>query len=272
MIGAIVGDIVGSRFEFANYRNKDFDLFSTESTFTDDTVMTMAVASILINNEINNKDKIVKTLKSFGLSYPKRGYGGAFMHWLLSKDTEAYYSFGNGAAMRISSIGLLANNEEQVRIWSKKITEVTHNHPEGIKGAEIAAMCIYYAKIGKSKGFIKKYVSNFYNIDFKYKNLKETYCFNETCQETVPQAIYCFLISNSFEDCLRTSISIGGDSDTLACISCGIAEAYYKKINNNIIEEVKKIIPNNFLNILKKEYSMIDEKNSRKFNSIIKLL
>lgn len=249
MIGAVVGDIVGSRFEFNNHRNKKFNLFDEKCFFTDDTVMTYAVAKILKENKINNKNYIIKTLKECGKNYPNRGYGGMFGYWLFGNMTEPYNSFGNGAAMRVSPVGWYANSEEEVKLFSHLVTEVTHNHPEGIKGAEVTAMCVYYARIGKSKKFIKEYVEQYYNLNFNYKELKEKYWFNETCQETVPQAIYCFLISKSFEDCIRTTISIGGDCDTTAAISCAIAEAYYgipKKISKKVLkflpEEMKKVL------------------------------
>lgn len=224
MLGAIIGDIVGSRFEFHNYRKKDFELFDKKCFFTDDTVMTCAVADALINN----KD-IVKNLKKFGRKYPNAGYGGRFMCWLFSSDCEPYYSFGNGSAMRVSAVGWIAKNEEEVKELSRKVTEVTHNHPEGLKGAEVTAMCVYYARKGRSKEYIKKYILQHYPEveNMNYDDLVKKYRFNETCQETVPQALYCFLISKDFEDCLRTTISIGGDCDTSAAISCAVAEAYF---------------------------------------------
>ena len=145
--------------------------------------------------------------------------------------------------MRISPVGWYANSEEEVKAISKAITEVTHNHPEGIKGAEVTAMCVYYARIGKSKEFIADYVKRYYDIDFDYKELKEDYDFDGSCQGTVPQAVFCFLISNDFEDCIRTSVSIGGDTDTLTAISCAIAHAYYKKIDTDIIQKTFDRLP-----------------------------
>lgn len=224
MLGAIIGDIVGSRFEFHNYRKKDFELFSNKCFFTDDTVMTCAIADYL-----TNKNDLIKTLKLYGRKYPYCGFGNHFSHWIMSNDTESYYSFGNGAAMRISAVGWIAKNENEVKKLSREITEVTHDHPEGLKGAEVTAMCIFYARNGKDKEFIKSYAISQYPIikNLNYLDLVREYRFNETCQNTVPQAIYCFLISDDFEDCVRNSISIGGDSDTLAAISCAIAEAYW---------------------------------------------
>ncbi|MCR4661697.1 MAG: ADP-ribosylglycohydrolase family protein [Clostridia bacterium] len=224
MYGAIIGDIVGSRFEFKNHRSKEFELFTKDNFFTDDTVMTCAVADALIN-----KKDIVKNLQSYGRIFRGRGYGGMFYRWLYEDNPKPYYSFGNGAAMRVSSVGWIAKSEKEVKKLCKKVTEITHNHPEGLKGAEVTAMCIFYARQGYSKDQIREYVEKQYSKikDLDYKKLKLNYRFNETCQDTVPEAIYCFLISTDFEDCLRTSISVGGDSDTLAAISCSIAEAFY---------------------------------------------
>ena len=243
MLGAIIGDTVGSIYEFNNIRKKDFELFSKRSFLTDDSIMTIAVAEIMKKGYINDKTKIINTLKKWGRTYPNRGYGARFAQWLFTDETEPYYSFGNGAAMRVSPVAWYAKNEKQVKEYAKKVTEVTHNHPEGLKGAEVTAMCVYYARIGKDKEFIKNYVSQYYDIDFDYEWLRKNYWFNETCQNTVPQAIYCFLISTDFEDCLRTTISIGGDCDTTAAISCAIAEAYYgipKEIENKIISFLNK--------------------------------
>lgn len=259
MLGAIIGDIVGSRFEFNNYRNKNFELITTKSDFTDDTIMTVAIMDILNNDKINDKKYIIDKIKHYGRKYPS-SYGLSFSHWLFSNNSKPYNSFGNGAAMRVSPIGWLANNEREVKKWTYNVTEITHNHNEGLKGAQVTAMCVYYARIGKSKKFIKEYVEKYYKLDFDYETLRRTYRFNETCQETVPQAIYCFLISKDFEDCLRTSISIGGDSDTLAAISCSIAEAYYKHIDNDLIKKIYEILPQEFITVIKNFYVLYGKK------------
>ena len=250
MFGASIGDVVGSRWEFNNIKTKDFALFGKGCYATDDTVMTCAVADVLINKKQNNKDKIIDTLKKWGKKYPDAGYGGHFYNWVLGSDREPYNSYGNGSAMRVSAAGWIGKTEKEVKNLSRKVTEVTHNHPEGIKGAEVTAMCIYYARNGKSRDFIKQYVEQYYNLDFDYEELRKTYKHaEEICQNTVPQAIYCFLISHSFEDCLRTTISIGGDCDTTAAISCAIAEAYYgscdgleKYVRNYLTEEMYEIL------------------------------
>ena len=245
MLGAIIGDIVGSVYEFNNIRTKEFPLFSKNSRATDDSIMSLAVLDILQNNNINDKDKIIDTLKSWGRTYPDRGYGGRFRRWLFSDDREAYNSFGNGSAMRISAVAWYANNSDEIIDYAKKVTEVTHNHHAGIRGAIVTAMCIYYARTGKTKEQIKEYVEKYYNINFDYEELRKHYGFYETCPESVPQAIYCFLISNSFEDCIRTTISIGGDCDTTTAISCAIAEAYYKDEfdDNYWLDKIKNRLP-----------------------------
>lgn len=245
MIGAIIGDTVGSRFEFDNIRSKDFELFTEESRLTDDSIMTLAVFECLSKGYGRRKDNelIIDTLKKWGRAYPHSGYGGRFRRWLFSDDKKPYRSFGNGAAMRISAAGWCGRNEEEVKKYARKVTEVTHNHPDALKAAEVVAMCIHYAIIGKSKEFIKKYVEQYYSLDFDYEDLRRNFRFNETCEGTVPQAIYCFLISNDFEDCLRTTISIGGDCDTTAAISCAIAEAYYKYIPGRLYGEVVSRFP-----------------------------
>lgn len=250
MLGAIVGDIVGSVYEFNNIKTKKFPLLSKGCDMTDDSIMTIAVADIMKNGYINDKEKIIDTFKKWGKRYPYAGYGAKFFDWVLGTERKPYNSCGNGSAMRVSPVAWYANSPKEVIEYATKVTEVTHNHPEGIKGAIVTAMCIYYARIGKSKDFIKKYVEKNYDIDFDYEELRKNYYHGaEICQVTVPQAIYCFLISKNFEDCVRTTISIGGDCDTTAAISCAIAEAYYgipskikNKISKYLTEEMKEVL------------------------------
>ena len=194
--------------------------------------MTFAIAEALRKTQskhFNNLDKqAIKEMKKFGKLYSQASYGTNFRKWLMQKNPQLYNSFGNGSAMRISPVPYFAKSLEEVKILSNKVTAVTHNHIEGIKGAEATAVAIWLASHGSAKEEIKKYIQdNYYGLDFDYEELKKTYYFNESCQNTAPQAIYCFLISNDFEDCVRTSVSIGGDTDTLCAISCVIAEAYY---------------------------------------------
>ena len=255
MLGAIIGDIVGSRFEFNNHRSKDFALFGEGCFATDDSIMTLAVAKAIMETENeyvagqalsasregigsgNNMDsdfkrllgeRTVQFMQEIGRPYPDCGYGGMFARWMYSDHPQPYNSFGNGAAMRISPVGFAARTEAEVRNWSEAITAVTHNHPEGIKGAEATAMAIFMARQGSLKSEIReRIVRDYYPLDFTIDQIRPTYRFNETCQETVPQAIECFLESESFEDAIRTAISLGGDSDTIAAITGAIAEAYY---------------------------------------------
>lgn len=232
MLGAIIGDIVGSIYEFDNIRTKNFQLFSSRCFFTDDTVMTVAVYKALKKSKLskfkNLQEQTVKEMQKYGKLYLNMSYGTSFRHWLNSKKPRPYNSYGNGSAMRVSPVAYFAKSIDEVKELSYKVSAVTHNHEEGIKGAEATAVSIWLALNKYSKEQIKKYIQEkYYSLDFEYEDLVKNYRFNETCQNTVPQAIYCFLISESFEDCLRTSISIGGDSDTLCAISCAIAEAYY---------------------------------------------
>ena len=245
--GAIVGDVVGSIYEFSNRRSKDFPLLKERNCCTDDSVLTIAVHRILESKDYSKKN-IVNTLKKWTKANPRVGYGNRYFQWAFSDKTEPYNSLGNGAAMRVSPVAWFAQSEEEVKTLSKLVTEVTHNHPEGLLGAEVTAMCIYYARIGKSKEFIREYASQYYFVDFDYEDLKRANFFSETCEDSVPPAIFCFLISNSFEDCLRTTVSIGGDTDTLCAISCAIAEAYYKEIDKELLDEVKRRI--NQINIV----------------------
>lgn len=242
MIGAIIGDIVGSIYEMHNIKSKDFVMFSPHCHITDDTIMTIAVYEIFEKGYQENKDEIIKVLKKWGKMYPNVGYGNRFLMWVLNENTEPYNSYGNGSAMRISPCGWFAKNEEEVLQYSYNITSVTHNHPDAIIGASVVSMCIYYARMNKTKEEIKQYVEKYYNLQYDYQELVDNYTFDISCKGSVPVAIYCFLISADFEDCLRTTVSIGGDTDTLCAISCSIAEAYYKTINENIINETIKLI------------------------------
>lgn len=245
MIGAIIGDAVGSKYEFNNIKTKDFEITQNDFEVTDDTIMTLAVCDILQRHVANDRDEVIDTIRRWARAYPNAGYGGRFFKWALySDDRKPYNSCGNGSAMRVSACGWYGRDEEEVKALAKAVTEVTHNHREGLKGAEVTALSVYYARIGKSKDFIRKYVEQYYNLDFDYEELRKTYYHgDEICQVTVPQAIYCFLISNSFEDCLRTTISIGGDCDTTAAISCAIAEAFYKDIPAFFVKGALNCLP-----------------------------
>lgn len=230
MLGAIIGDIVGSRFERNNIRTKQFTFLTHECFFTDDTVMSIAVAkSILESRNIEQLgDNTVCCMQEVGRPYPDCGYGGSFYNWMYSAKPEPYNSFGNGAAMRVSACGFAASSVEEAIAMSKAVTAVTHNHPEGLKGAEAVTVALYMAREGKSIFEIRDHIDrHYYPMAFTLDGIRDTYTFNETCQNTVPQALMAFFESVSFEDAIRNAISIGGDSDTLAAITGGIAEAYY---------------------------------------------
>ena len=225
MIGAIIGDIVGSRFEFNNHRSTEFEFFHPECTFTDDTVMTVAVADAIMSSR-----PFGEAMHEYARNYPGRGYGGRFYNWIHSNNPVPYDSFGNGSAMRVSPCAYLARgNREQALTWATASAVCTHNHPEGVKGAMAITDCILLAQQNVSKDEIRKIAEELYDydMDFTIDQIRPRFGFNETCQKTVPQAIECFLESHDFESAIRIAISLGGDSDTIANITGGIAEAYY---------------------------------------------
>lgn len=239
LLGAAGGDIAGSRFEFDNHRSKDFELFAKECFITDDTVMTMAVAAAIMCTKAEmdggytgSEAELLLTrttqfMQNFGREFPGLGYGGNFAVWLRAEDPKPYGSFGNGSAMRVSACGWAGRDEDEVRNLATWVSEPTHNHPEGVKGAVATALAIYYARTGMSKEDIRSRMARMYDLNFTLDGIRDTYRFNEICQQTVPQALVAFLESESYEDTLRGAISIGGDSDTLAAIAGSIAEAYY---------------------------------------------
>ena len=246
MIGAVIGDIIGSRFEFNNHRSEDFTLFTEKSKVTDDTILTIATADCLLHNK-----EYANTYQLYAQKYPNGNYGGMFSKWMYTSEPKPYGSFGNGSGMRVSPIGWFYSNLEDTLKEAEKSAAVTHNHPEGIKGAQSIALAIYLARMGSSKEEIKSAIESKFNyvLDFQLDSLRKTNKFDETCGVTVPQSIYCFLISSSFEDAIRKAISIGGDSDTIACMTGGIAEAFYKEISEDILANAQKVIPLEFWKI-----------------------
>ena len=234
MIGAILGDIVGSIYEFDNIKTKVFELFDKDCMFTDDSVMTVAVAQSLMQYETINetnidqfKETLITTMHKIGIKYPDCGYGGHFFVWILRNKREPYNSFGNGSAMRVSSVGWYAKTLEEAELIAKATAEVSHNHPEGIKGAVATSGAVFLARCGATMEELKEYIAKYYIIDFTIDEIRPIYDYDITCQGTVPQAMQAFFESTSFEDAIRNAISIGGDSDTLAAITGAVAEAYY---------------------------------------------
>lgn len=247
MLGAIAGDIIGSVYEFHNIKKEDFPLFNTRCTFTDDTVLTVAVADCILHG----KD-YASAFKEWGRLYPHSGYGGMFNKWLASDSTASYNSYGNGSAMRVSPIGFAYDSLDKVLREAKRSAEVTHGHLEGIKGAQAVAAAIFLARTGKSKEEIKSYIESSFEYDLSktIAEIRPTYAFDETCQGSVPQAIIAFLESNNFEDAIRKAVSLGGDSDTIACITGGIAQAYYSNIPEFIIKRTKDILDTRLLQVV----------------------
>ena len=231
MLGAIIGDIVGSRFEWNNNRTKEFEFLTQKCFPTDDSIMTLALARAVLISKADRSDlpqNAADCMRSLGRLYPDCGYGRKFRQWIFSEDPKAYHSFGNGAAMRVSAAGFAAASLEEAGLLARKMTEVTHDHPEGLKGAEATAAAIYMARAGSSIAQIRDYIRrNYYPMDFTLDGIRDTYEFDATCQGTVPQALEAFFESVGFEDAIRNAVSIGGDSDTLAAICGGVAEAYY---------------------------------------------
>jgi ADP-ribosylglycohydrolase len=234
MLGAILGDIIGSPYEFTQYNIKttDFPLFSAKSHFTDDTVMTLAMAEGLMNSghdENAARAEIVAAMRKYGDMYPWAGYGQRFIRWLCSENPTPYGSYGNGSAMRVSSVAWLFDDLDAVERFAQISAEVTHNHPEGIKGAQATASAIFMARQGETQAAIKRYIEERYGYDLNRtpEMIRPGYVHVETCQQTVPEAIIAFLHSNGFENALRLAVSLGGDSDTLAAITGSIAEAAY---------------------------------------------
>lgn len=247
MIGAIAGDIIGSCFENIYARDYNFPLFTQRSRFTDDTVLTVAVADCLMNN----KDYGI-AFRQYAAEHRNRGYGGMFISWLRSDDPKPYNSFGNGSAMRVSPVGWYYNSIQDVLNEAKRSAEVTHNHPEGIKGAQAIAAAVFLAKNNSTKQEIKDYITtNFhYNLDRTLKEIKPNYDFDATCQGSVPESIIAFLESSDYESSIRNAIFLGGDADTMACIAGSIAEAYYKNIPEDIVNQAKSRLTPDLLKIV----------------------
>lgn len=258
--GAIIGDIVGSRFETMNYKHKDFHLFAYNNCFTDDSVMTVAVAEALLTD-----GDFVSAMQKWGRKYPRAGYGGKFYAWIFSDDPRPYGSWGNGSAMRVSPCGLAAKSMEEAMELAEQSARVSHNHPEGIKGAKAVAAAVYMAKTGCGREEIRAYIEkNFYHLDTTLEEIRPGYGFDVSCQGSVPQAILCFLESEDFEDAIRNAISLGGDSDTIAAMAGSIAWVYYSRDNGptprmeEIWAEAVEYLPDDMMRIVRRVSEIVD--------------
>ena len=231
MLGAVIGDIVGSRFEFTGKKQRAFALFTDYNLFTDDTVMTCAVAQAILRCNGNYEElsqTAVDCMQSLGRKYPGRGYGGLFLRWLDEEYPSPYHSYGNGSAMRVSPVAYAAKSLSEVISLSRKVTEISHDHPEGIKGAEAVAVATWMALQGKDKREIRGYIDeHYYHIEKDYDDLPFTFLVDATCQATVPPSLYAFFETDGFEDAIRCAVAFGGDADTMAAITGSIAGAYY---------------------------------------------
>ena len=249
MLGAIAGDVIGSVYEARPIKTTRFPLFHPLCRFTDDTVLTVALADSLLHGT-----PYVDLLKQYYRGYPKAGYGGSFHQWAQSDDSRPYNSWGNGSAMRVSPVGFAFDTLEEVLDQAKRSAEVTHDHPEGIKGAQAVASAVFLARTGKTKEQIKGYVETTfdYDLDTPLDVIRARYCFEVSCQHSVPQAIRAFLESEGFEDAVRRAISIGGDSDTIACMAGGIAQAFYGGVPEEIAHRVYEILDKPLADVTRK--------------------
>lgn len=247
MLGAIAGDIVGSVYEFQPIKSEEFPLFGPGSRFTDDTVMTVAVANAILEGS-----DYATEMKAFGRRYPDAGYGGSFIRWIFEDAALPYNSWGNGAAMRVSPIGLAFNSVAQVLREAQLSAKVSHNHPEGIKGAQATALAVFLARTGTEKEDIRHEITERFGYDLNrtVADVRPSYGFDVSCQGSVPEALIAFLDSRDYEDAVRKAVSLGGDSDTLACIAGGIAEAFYREIPPVIADTARLLLPKEFLAVV----------------------
>ncbi len=247
MLGAIAGDIIGSTFEGRPIKTTQFPLFAPHSVFTDDTVLTVAVADVVLND----MDYAV-VLRSYANRYPNAGYGNSFYKWMLSDEDGPYNSWGNGSAMRVSPIGFAFDTESEVLAEALRSAEVTHNHPEGIKGAQATALAVFLGRTTHDKALIREEISKRFDYDLNRSldDIRATYQFDLSCQGSVPESIIAFLESDDVEDAIRKAISLGGDSDTMASIAGGIAQAYYDEVPADIIDELRGRLPTGFISVI----------------------
>lgn len=239
MIGAIAGDIIGSVYEHRPIKTKDFPLFDARCEFTDDTVLTVAIADSIIEGK-----PYVDSVRRIGRRYPRAGYGGSFIQWLYSANSGPYNSWGNGSAMRVSPVGFAFTTEDEVLAQAKATAEITHNHPEGVRGAKATALAVFLARTGNDKEAIRSRIATQFKYDLgrTVDDIRPAYSFDVSCKGTVPEAIVAFLDSHSYEDAVRNAVSLGGDSDTLACITGGIAEAFYGGVPQDVRAKVEELL------------------------------
>lgn len=251
MLGTIIGDIIGSRFEKDNNRSLNFEFFHPDCRFTDDTVLTIAVAKAILEEM-----PYALLVREYALEYPDAGYGGTFKKWMTGEINGAYNSWGNGSAMRVSAVGWAFNDLETVLAEAEKSAVITHNHPEGIKGAQAIAAAVFLARKRKSKAEIKTYITETFGYDLErtIAEIRPTYVFDVSCQGSVPEAIIAFLEGKDFEETIRLAVSIGGDSDTIAAMAGGIAEAFYTLVPKTIEDEVDGFLPRDFVEVLRAFY------------------
>lgn len=272
MYGAFIGDIIGSKYEFDNIKTKSFPLFSQDCDYTDDTIMTVAVAKAIVLSRAEQyktggngkafQEILVETMQDFGrrFPHPKGAYGSNFSLWLQQKDPQPYNSFGNGSAMRVSPCALVAVTLEEAQALARASACVSHDHPEGVKGAEAVASAIFMAKVGKTKDEIKHYISEkYYSLNFTLDSIREMYGFDGSCQGSVPQAIVAFLESTDFEDAIRNIVSIGGDTDTTAAITGSIAWTYYAIQTGDYVGWVYDRFDESMLNIKQQATTYLPE-------------
>jgi ADP-ribosylglycohydrolase len=246
MIGAIAGDIIGSVYERNPVKTENFPLFNKHSRFTDDTVLTVACAYAILH-----RIGYGEAIRTFARKYPRAGYGASFFRWMMKDGEGPYNSWGNGSAMRVSPVGFAFDSAERVFEEAKKSAEVTHNHPEGIKGAQSVALAVFMARNGKSKEEIRREIETRFSYDLSrtLAEIRPGYSFDVSCQGSVPEALIAFFESSSYEDAVRKGISLGGDSDTIGCIAGGIAQAFYKKMPEEIVREARRLLPDEFVAI-----------------------
>lgn len=239
MIGAIAGDIIGSVYEGHRIKTRDFPLFQSRCRFTDDSVLTVAIARAILEDT-----SYLESVKEIGRRYPNAGYGGSFIHWLFSESSAPYNSWGNGSAMRVSPVGFAFDNAEQVLDEAARTAEITHNHPEGIKGAQAVALAVFLARAGQTKSQIRESLQSRFDYDLNrtVDQIRPSYRFDVSCQGSVPESIVAFLDSTGFEDAVRNAVSLGGDSDTMACMAGAIAEAFYGGVPEDTVAKVRTLL------------------------------